>query len=76
MSTNHTSNLGRAREQIGVGVLVVCGAALKLALAGDINSNSEHRRIDAGMTVYHWRLHSIQVVRLAETLRLVLAPGG
>ena len=74
METNHTSNLGRARLQVGVGVLVVCGAALKLALAGDVNSNSEHRRIDAGMTVYHWKMHSIQVVGLAETLRLVLAP--
>ena len=73
MSASATE-IRKVRELVEMHLPLVVGAALKLALAGDVNSNSEHRRIDAGMTVYHWKMHSIQVVGLAETLRLVLAP--
>ena len=70
-----TSSLGRAREQVDMHMPVVVGAALKLAIAGPTHSNREHARIDAGLTQYHWKLHSSRVIHLAETLRSIL-PGA
>ena len=75
MSTNHTSNLGRVREQVGAHAPVVCGAALKLALASPAPITGEHAPLDAGLTVYHGRELSRPLVRLAESPPLVLAPA-
>ena len=70
-----TSNLGRARRVIDTHLPLVVGAALKLAMADpDTNSNPEHARIDAGLTEYHWKMHSSRVKHLAKTLRSILPP--
>ena len=68
------SDLSRARELVDLHLPLVCGAALKLAIDGVQDVSDERLRCHAGLTAYHWALHSSRVIRLAASLRSILPP--
>ena len=70
------SDLRKVRELVDLHLPLVCGAALKLALDGVKDVSDEKMRCHAGLTAYHWALHSSRIIHLANSLRQILPPPG
>ncbi len=72
---NIKPNLEEVREKVDLFPAIVIGGALKLAMAIEKNHDDDRRnRMDSGMTVYFWELHSSRVKRVAKDLRSILPP--
>ena len=71
------TNPGGVRERVDLFPAIVIGGALKLAMASTENHSDDRRnRMNSGLTVYFWELHSSRVKEMADDIRSILQPSA